>query len=82
MKNASTVWGGVFSFLTRTLSTPSDRFRVRVPGNPFFFYCELHIVKSDFIFCFASHFSYSKTIRRDLNEYWLTRAYKTCYTVE
>lgn len=36
MKNASTVWGGIFyPISTRKFSTPSDQFRVRVPGNPF-----------------------------------------------
>jgi len=24
MKNASTAWGGIFTYLTRKLSTPSD----------------------------------------------------------
>jgi hypothetical protein len=38
MKNASTVWGGVFFFdfnKEKKGSTPSDEFRVRVPGNPY-----------------------------------------------
>lgn len=56
------------------------------PGQPIFF-----ILKFDFMYrnpisisliSFSFHFRYSQRILIDLNGYWLTRAYKACYTVE